>query len=700
MAVSTISNSPTQTSPAAEGRPASRLLANVGEMTIRVHAPKHEPRDVRIRSPKCTVGSAAGCTLRLRARGVGGLHCWILRGPQGTVVRSLHGSTTLIGAQFDDYPIRIGDRLRIGPVELEILECNQPLAAQQPVFQPAAAPSAEASELQLKLEEAELQNKRLQAESRQAFQSSIVAAERADQLRDALALANDQLEEMYKEKAASEQTIIKKTTELEDCRRQLTALSEVDKKGSPSTAKARWQATAAAKQCELLAAEFASAKSAMNKERESWSIERAELQRQIAQQASELESGRITSVSDTCALTSSNERSKDDAARKELQAKLADVEQQLAAKQQEVDSLQERLDKESAQSGAMTVTLNERSKEEDAARKALQAKVIDLEEQLAAGKREIDSLQQKLDSESTQRCTMTAAFNERSKEVDSARAELHTKVTDLEQQLAARQRENELLQQKLDSESAQCGTMTVAFNERSKEEDTARKELQSKVANLEQQLSARQREMDSLQQRLDSESAEGCAMTMAFNEKLKEDDSTQKALQAKVADLEQQLAGRQREIDSLQQKLDSESAQCGTMTVALNEQSKEEDAARTELQSKVAQLEQQLAARQREIDSLQQRLDSQSGEGCAMTIAFGGQSKGDDSAPKELQSKLAEMEQQLAARQREIDSLRQRLASQSGEGCAMTIAFGGQSKGDDSAPSELQSKLVEFEEQL
>src|SRR5438034_8856410 len=126
MAVHTISESTTTKTPVAVGRPGSRLLANAGEMTLRVHAPKHEPREVRIRSPKCTVGSAAGCTLRLRARGVGGLHCWILRGPGGSVVRHLHGSATLNGAQFDEAPIKIGDCLRIGPVELEIVQCNQP----------------------------------------------------------------------------------------------------------------------------------------------------------------------------------------------------------------------------------------------------------------------------------------------------------------------------------------------------------------------------------------------------------------------------------------------------------------------------------------------------------------------------------------------------------------------------------------------
>src|SRR5581483_1984577 len=185
----TVCTTPENASPeklaAACGSP-SRLLANAGEMTLRVRAPRHKDREVRIRSPKCTIGSAAGCTLRLRARGVAGLQCWILRGAAGSVVRRLHGPAMLNGAQFDEAPLKVGDRLQIGSVELEIVQCNQPPKETEPMFQPATEPSVETTELRLQLDEALLQIKRLQAESKQAFQSSIVAAERADQLRDAL----------------------------------------------------------------------------------------------------------------------------------------------------------------------------------------------------------------------------------------------------------------------------------------------------------------------------------------------------------------------------------------------------------------------------------------------------------------------------------------------------------------------------------
>src|SRR6185295_6774570 len=104
----------------------SRLLADAGGMTLQVRGRGQDGRLVRIKSAKCTIGSATGCTLRLRARGVGPLHCWILRGAQGTIVRRLNGSATLNGSQFEEAALKSGDKLRIGSVELEILECNPP----------------------------------------------------------------------------------------------------------------------------------------------------------------------------------------------------------------------------------------------------------------------------------------------------------------------------------------------------------------------------------------------------------------------------------------------------------------------------------------------------------------------------------------------------------------------------------------------
>jgi hypothetical protein len=627
MAAGTLSENTTSDDPVAEACPAARLLANAGEMTLRVHAPKHEPREVRIRSPKCTIGSAAGCTLRLRARGVDGLHCWILRGPQGSIIRRLHGSTMLNGAQFDEAPIRIGDRLRIGPVEVEIVECNQPPSAPQPMFSSVHDPSEHSAELQSKLDEALLQMKRLQTESRQAFQSSIVAAERADQLRDALALANDQLEEMYKEQAAAEETIDKTTKELEECRRQLNAQSEPDRHEGVALEQARQQAATAQQQCEHLTAELANTKVALSKEQESWHIERAELQRLIAQQAAELESARSSTVAQTCAVTIPIDKhsADDDAVRKELEAKIADLEQQLAFKQRGMDSLQEQYDDTSSQGGAMTIALHEKSTGDDAVRAQLESKLAGFEQQLAAKQGEIDALQKQLAEESAQGCAMTISLNERSKDDDAERKQLEGKLAEFEQQLAEKQGEIEELHERLDSHVAvqhRLERLAAEYDIKCRElEDVrsqlaaageknsaAQQELEQQTEALlhrEQELSQREVALTAAQQ-LFAQQQEQLQTERdrlaAIQEQSQVVEQQQSQLQNRAAELEAasaQAAARQAEWEELRKQLDEERAACETKTRELEQQRQE-----LELQ------QQQVQARSQELDNQQRELQA------------------------------------------------------------------------------------------
>ena len=125
------------------------------------------------------------------------------------VVRRLQGPVTLNGGQFEEAAAKNGDRLRIGGVELEVVDCSQPF--QQPAprcFQPPP-PNVDTTELEAKLAEAMATIRRLEGESRQGFQSSIVAADRADQLRSAAA-AHAQLEDTCRDlTAAQKQSLFK-----------------------------------------------------------------------------------------------------------------------------------------------------------------------------------------------------------------------------------------------------------------------------------------------------------------------------------------------------------------------------------------------------------------------------------------------------------------------------------------------------------
>jgi len=100
-----------------------------GDLCLRIVGTARDGQMVRLAAPKCTIGSARGCTLRLHAAGVRPVQCVILRGARGTVARSWSGGTRLNGRSFVDAPLVAGDRLTIGPIELEVLSSTAADAA-------------------------------------------------------------------------------------------------------------------------------------------------------------------------------------------------------------------------------------------------------------------------------------------------------------------------------------------------------------------------------------------------------------------------------------------------------------------------------------------------------------------------------------------------------------------------------------------
>ncbi len=91
------------------------------ELCLRIESAGREPHIVRLASHKCTVGSDRGCTLRLRGGGVRPIECLILRTAQTAAVRAWAPGVRLNGNEIGDAPLCAGDRLSVGPVEIEIL---------------------------------------------------------------------------------------------------------------------------------------------------------------------------------------------------------------------------------------------------------------------------------------------------------------------------------------------------------------------------------------------------------------------------------------------------------------------------------------------------------------------------------------------------------------------------------------------------
>jgi hypothetical protein len=93
---------------------------SLAPLHLRLSGSSRDGQSFRLSAAKCTIGSASGCTLRLRAPGVLPLHCLILRGPCGVVARAVAADSRLNGVPFHDARLKPSDRLSFGPIEFVI----------------------------------------------------------------------------------------------------------------------------------------------------------------------------------------------------------------------------------------------------------------------------------------------------------------------------------------------------------------------------------------------------------------------------------------------------------------------------------------------------------------------------------------------------------------------------------------------------
>ncbi|HRE99863.1 MAG TPA: hypothetical protein PLI18_05040 [Pirellulaceae bacterium] len=111
---------------AAELHRTSRLPECGFEISFRMFGSRREGQLLRIVGEKFSVGSAPGCSLSLRSEQVAPLHLIGVHGPEGTLVRAFSPDTRLDGRTISDAWINVGDRLSIGPIDLEVEQLLTP----------------------------------------------------------------------------------------------------------------------------------------------------------------------------------------------------------------------------------------------------------------------------------------------------------------------------------------------------------------------------------------------------------------------------------------------------------------------------------------------------------------------------------------------------------------------------------------------
>jgi hypothetical protein len=97
-----------------------------GPLQLRVHGTRHDGRLVELNAQKCAVGASRQATLRLASPALEPIEVLIVRGQHSTVAKAWSPTARLNGRRFDTATIGPGDRLAIGPLELEVVACPPP----------------------------------------------------------------------------------------------------------------------------------------------------------------------------------------------------------------------------------------------------------------------------------------------------------------------------------------------------------------------------------------------------------------------------------------------------------------------------------------------------------------------------------------------------------------------------------------------
>jgi hypothetical protein len=564
-------------------------LGIAGEMTLRVRGGEHDSRVLKIRSPKCSIGSAAGCTLRLQAAGVNPLSCWILRGPAGTIIRRLHGPAALNGARFEEATLRAGDCLRVGTVELEIVQCNEAIDAATPLFPPLEAPAGELS--QLKAELAVLQDRaaRLEAECRQGFEASIMAAERADQLRDALNAAHEQMEAVATDLAAAQDTVSQQSEDLDQKHRELDQLHAKERSLAAQLDEANRLARTAAEEREAVAQErdaLVQSRDALTQERDALTQERdARTQERdaLAQERDAL-GGELGALRGT--LQQQQEQ---------FQEERNLLQRRLAQRDAEIEALRS---SSNAQTGVMTVAIHELTESQQGLRQELESRCADLQSQLAAKQAELDNLQQQHGQLQSELGTKQAELETQTRRLD----ELTAQRTAREAELASQHEQvcHELTETRQQLEAARAeGAASADLAARQQLLASEHEQLAAKVASIEQQ----QRDIDAAKQSIEAQSAE-LAKTREQWEAERDELLLQKQ---ELADAQEELAHQRVALEQQKEWL-----------LAAQQQQANGQSLEAELQARSAELETQLAAAGARLNELERLRDELLSERAAL----------------------------------------------------------------------------------
>jgi len=331
----------------------SFLDAQAGELVLRICGSTRRGQIVRLRSSKCTIGSGPQCTLRLKAPGVRPVHCLILRGQAATVIRRWAPDTRINGRTFTDAQLSFGDRIAVGPIELELLPpgCRCDADVVDDRDQPWL------------LERTEIENRlKVQAEELDARQAEL------ESTREAFERERSRWEaEMARSNSASATELEELRARLSDLEAQRDQLREERDKRLAERNGAESRLKEQAEELDARRAELESSREAFERERGRWEAEMAESNSASATELEKLKARLSDLEAERDQLR--EERDKGLAERNGAESRLKEQTDELDARRAELESSREAFEREHSRWEAERTEaenrLNQRIKEID-----------------------------------------------------------------------------------------------------------------------------------------------------------------------------------------------------------------------------------------------------------------------------------------------------------------------------------------------
>lgn len=424
------------------------------ELVLLIRGAAGREETVRLSASKCTIGSDPACTLAIDEFGIRPLHCLILRGQSQTVVRRLSAETRLNGCEFSDALLRPGDRLSLGPLELEVLALGAANSATPLATEPDRG--AELRRLERELDERE-QIWKHRCEQREA------------------------------EFAKWEQQLLAGREELESQRRALdadrTAFSTERQDWETVQDEARTRLNEKLEQANHRLAELAAERQSHERRRSAWTAQRQNLTEELNGQFQALRS-------EQTALAAERERLAE--ARAAQEAEALRHEAQFAERQREMDRLRSETEAELAQ--RRTQAEQERQTW-DAERAAWQRERLEFEGRRAAEQQQHGEALAALAAAESELKAERAAFEAESLDGSVRRSQLESELQAREARLIESQQETARREELLAAERRQ-------LEERQQALQIQRQEHEAQSAKLEAELAAREARLAEREARL------------------------------------------------------------------------------------------------------------------------------------------------------------------------------------------------------